>query len=306
MTASSASDAPFLLTYLLLSSLWFFVLPSLVQPLWDTAVRRLCGGTLAGFLAYGLSATHLSMLLLGNSFFACLYLLRPSWSESRRSSPLQAWPWLRGAAARSEFVSLVALAIGLTALNNSIAFLLGFANAPVFQARGLRLWAAEGWPSGLELLAQTLLCVVAEDACFYVCHRTLHSSPLLYRTVHKLHHRWVTSISIAAEATHPLEFILGNALPVLAGPLLLGRSCHAFTLAQWVALRVWETVDGHSGIDLGIHPFRRLPWASTTEGHELHHKRLSCNYGSTLLLWDGLCATAIAGDGEEGAKKRAL
>uniref|UniRef100_A0A1I8J2R8 Fatty acid hydroxylase domain-containing protein n=1 Tax=Macrostomum lignano TaxID=282301 RepID=A0A1I8J2R8_9PLAT len=55
---------------------------------------------------------------------------------------------------------------------------------------------------------------------FYYCHRWLHS-PSLYKRVHKLHHEWQAPVAAVAMYAHPVEFLLSNLLPVMAGPLLL-------------------------------------------------------------------------------------
>lgn len=65
--------------------------------------------------------------------------------------------------------------------------------------------------------------------------RLLHTFPTLYKNVHKFHHKWHQSTSIAAESTHPIEFIIGNVLPFATGPLLCGA--HLIELYMWTIWR---------------------------------------------------------------------
>jgi sterol desaturase/sphingolipid hydroxylase (fatty acid hydroxylase superfamily) len=278
---------------------WFVGLPALVRPHWPAVVDAL--GGLPGVVTYGTLAVHVVTLLVCNAGFLLLYVARHPAVERYRVSD-KPWPWLAGAPQRAEVFALVRLAVGLTALNVVLGFALAFGNVGVMRARGLTV-AAAAWPSTWELLWQTLVFILVEDTGFYWAHRGLHSHPALYRGVHKLHHRWHHSLSIAAEATHPLEFVLGNSLPVIAGPLLVGR-VHGYTLLQWLAFRIWETCDGHSGYALPWQPFRLLPWAGTAADHEAHHYRNTGNFESFLGVWDAAMGTAIpagAGKGSAGS-----
>ena len=125
----------------------------------------------------------------------------------------------------------------------------------------------------------------------YWGHRLLHT-PLMYRYVHKLHHRYSHSSAVAAECSHPVDFALVGGIPFIAGPLLVGRT-HAFTVAMWVVVRVVESLDAHSGFDFPWVPHRLWPWAAAAAEHDAHHSMNTGNYGSFLTLWDTLMGTAI-------------
>lgn len=285
---------------LALAAGWFVGLPALVRPHWPAFVAAV--GGLPGVVTYGTLAVHVAALLVCNAGFLLLYVARHPAIERYRVSD-KPWPWLAGAAQRAEVFALVRLAVGLTAFNVVLGFALGFGNVGLMAARGLTV-DARSWPSTWELLWQTLAFIAVEDTGFYWAHRGLHSHPALYRAVHKLHHRWHHSLSIAAEATHPVEFLLGNSLPVIAGPLLVGR-VHGFTLLQWLAFRIWETCDGHSGYALPWQPFRLLPWSGTAADHEAHHYRNTGNFESFLGVWDALMGTAIPAIPVDGSGKAA-
>lgn len=122
--------------------------------------------------------------------------------------------------------------------------------------------------------------------------------------MHKFHHAWTQTTSIAAEATHPVEFVLCNVVPFAAGPLLLGS--HLATLYVWTVWRVLETVAHHSGYELPTSMFTLLPFQGDAGAHDLHHSRgggispASGNFGSFSKLWDRLFGTELAPRQEGG------
>ena len=52
--------------------------------------------------------------------------------------------------------------------------------------------------------------------------------------VHYIHHKHRVTVGIAATNAHPVEFILGNALPASAGALLLGKNIHFWTFVMYI------------------------------------------------------------------------
>lgn len=81
-----------------------------------------------------------------------------------------------------------------------------------------------------------VVCAVCYDILFFSIHRyhfcfsfflllfaylifgrTLHLSPILYQWIHKRHHQFTAPSSFSAIYAHPIEHLVGNILPVLAG-----------------------------------------------------------------------------------------
>lgn len=79
---------------------------------------------------------------------------------------------------------------------------------------------------------------------FGLAHRLFHHGPL-YRTIHRKHHQYVGSVTVAAEHAHPLEGVVANTLPTLAGCII--THAHPQVLFTWLALRMHETYEAHSG-----------------------------------------------------------
>merc|ERR1712232_1066976 len=125
---------------------------------------------------------------------------------------------------------------------------------------------------------------------FYWSHRFLHLR-FIYPYVHKLHHTYRTTIAIASEYAHPIEFALGNLLPMSVGPTILGEKVHILAVFAWYAVRTGETLDGHCGYEFSWSPYRLVPFSGSAEYHDWHHSENVGNYGSFFRIWDTVFGT---------------
>ena len=145
-----------------------------------------------------------------------------------------------------------------------------------------------GLVSHKDFCLQILFCLVIEDLLFYTSHRILHTK-WMYQHVHKVHHEYVVTISLAAVYTHPIEFVLGNLVPLVAGPMILGTHMHISTVFTWFAGRTFSTLDGHSGYEFSFSPFNMKQ--SDSGYHAYHHLHNIGNYGSFFIFWDSILGT---------------
>lgn len=60
---------------------------------------------------------------------------------------------------------------------------------------------------------------------------------------------------------------------------------------NWINLRMMETHEGHSGLELPFSPFGVFPFAMGGEYHSFHHEKNTGNYGSFTSLWDRVFGT---------------
>ena len=140
------------------------------------------------------------------------------------------------------------------------------------------------WPITLLKL---IGCLILEDAWHYWAHRALHH-PFLYKHFHKQHHSFTAPFAIQAEYAHPFETIftgIGFFIP-------FAMWCdHLAFLWIWMAVRVAETTDVHSGYDIPISPFYLLPGYAGAKVHDFHHFNFEGNYAPTFVWWDYICGT---------------
>jgi sterol desaturase/sphingolipid hydroxylase (fatty acid hydroxylase superfamily) len=145
------------------------------------------------------------------------------------------------------------------------------------------LWTAMGGAMAAPItpwlfIWQFVVFVFVNDTIFYFSHRILHTR-WLFKNVHVRHHRFRFVRGLVAEYAHPVEDLL-NFVAFLAGPVLLGSPFAI--VAAWVFLRMFETVDAHSG-------YAFTPWAKRHAFHHMYAAR-GC-YGSFAGLWDRVLGT---------------
>jgi sterol desaturase/sphingolipid hydroxylase (fatty acid hydroxylase superfamily) len=119
----------------------------------------------------------------------------------------------------------------------------------------------------------------------------------MYKRIHKIHHEHKITTSIAAIYAHPLEYLIGNAIPATLGPFMLGRRMHMSSYFAWGIWRIAEAVQGHSGYDFTWNPYRFIHLTSDGKEHAFHHSENIGNYSGSI--WDLIFGTNL------GSKKLA-
>jgi len=152
--------------------------------------------------------------------------------------------------------------------------------------------SAEDWPGRARVAVDAAYMLLGFDVWFYVVHRTMHVVPLLYRTVHKAHHRSTAPTALTSAAFSPLETFL------MSMGLLLLLVLRGTISSQAVALSGLVGAIYNMVVHLGIEVFPRW-WHSNpvtaqavcTTFHDVHHAKFTCNYGLYLTTWDRLFGT---------------
>ncbi len=121
--------------------------------------------------------------------------------------------------------------------------------------------------SHLQCFIQLVVFTAIFECCFYVVHRILHI-PFFFNRIHYVHHQAKVCIGFGAIYCHPIEFLFGNVLPVVLGPLIY-QECDNVTLCVWAALAAFTTVCAHSGYII-------LDKKMT---HLLHHRYVTNRFG---------------------------
>ncbi|KAF8151726.1 C4-methyl sterol oxidase [Crassisporium funariophilum] len=147
-------------------------------------------------------------------------------------------------------------------------------------------------PSLSTMAPQIFLFFVFEDFFHFVAHQALHTK-ILYKHIHKIHHKYSAPFGLAAEYAHPAEvFILGAG--TILGPLLFcyfTQNLHIVTVYIWILLRLFQAIDSHSGYDFpwSLHNF--IPFWSGAEHHDFHHMAFTNNFSTSFRWWDRIFGT---------------
>ena len=146
-------------------------------------------------------------------------------------------------------------------------------------------FSVEGLPSMKKFIIQAIFCSFCEDFQFHMGHRLMHT-PFFYQRFHKIHHRYKTTLFCATTYCHPFEMVIGNILPSVLGPMILGNKMHITAVWGWLIFRVIESIDGHCGYDFPWSPYRLLPLTADYGYHVYHHSNNVGNYSSFFSIWD--------------------
>jgi sterol desaturase/sphingolipid hydroxylase (fatty acid hydroxylase superfamily) len=149
-------------------------------------------------------------------------------------------------------------------------------------------WAAHPVYLALLMLAIPLL----REVHFYCVHRLLHV-PVLYRTVHRLHHNNVNPGPWSGLSMHPVEHLLYFS-GVLIHWIVPSHPVHALFHLIHAGL---SPVPGHTGFEKVV---VGKEGAVDTEclAHYLHHKYFECNYADGSIPLDQWFGTFHDGSDE--------
>ncbi|KAL2919025.1 C-4 sterol methyl oxidase [Polyrhizophydium stewartii] len=162
---------------------------------------------------------------------------------------------------------------------------------PVATALGMKFLEVP-FPSLLNIAASTFFFMFMEDFYQYFVHRLMHWG-ILYKAIHKQHHEFSAPFGIASEYAHPLETLFLG-LGFFLGPLiwvLVLRDLHIISVAIWLAVRLIQVVDAHSGYDFPWALRHILPFWAGADFHDYHHMAFVGNYSSSFRWWDWICGT---------------
>jgi len=138
-------------------------------------------------------------------------------------------------------------------------------------------------PAYQEIIAAMAFTHFFNHLVFYWAHRSLHH-PLVYGRIHKQHHRFTGTIGVAAEYASPLEVLFSNILPSVGGCMFFGCHGSALILFVFIAIRLQETYEAHSGYCFHDTFLQRIGLTNSKQAafHDFHHTGNSGNFG---FIW---------------------
>lgn len=262
--------------------LFIWLWPKLMQAVWPTYLyykEEYHFKDQTYFLLIG-SLELLLILLVGNCFYFFLYKNKFAFFEQYKATE-EPWPWESDPA---EWNRMFWRSLKFNFFNLFIS--LPIMNAP-FIIMDYQIPNPEDYniPTGLTFLLQILFCCLMEDVLFYFGHAFLHT-PYMYKTFHKYHHEQKQTTSLACIHGHPIEFIIANVVPELAGAILLGKRMHISTQYGFAVIRMINSFDEHCGYNFSWSMERMLPLHLHQDEHFYHHSENLGSYGSFFEIWD--------------------
>ena len=168
--------------------------------------------------------------------------------------------------------------------------------ALIFSLNGLVIYATKlaGWATiYIDVAAYGWLywgfslafLILLHDAYFYWMHRLMHR-PRLFRLIHKAHHKSHNPSPWAAYSFAPAEALLHAVFLTVVVQVM---PLHVLVIFIFLLHMILRNVIGHCGFELFprgalTHPLLRA--ITTVTHHDMHHSRLTGNYGLYFTWWD--------------------
>jgi methylsterol monooxygenase/4-alpha-methyl-delta7-sterol-4alpha-methyl oxidase len=270
-----------LISAFLLTLSFFYLVPQFFKMIWPVLLKNMSSNAIFFCFAIGL---HSGVTLFSNIVMYVIYKIKLPFFERYRISE-KPWPWEANPQLWNQILKKTLKCLSIAHFVIVPVILMIELNMGIKMRLDL-----ESFPSAWEIITQIVFFMFCEDFFFYWSHRALHH-PKIYPYIHKIHHEYNITVSLAAEYAHPLEFLVGNLFSTNSGPKILGSRVHFVTYCIWLIIRLMETTDGHCGYEFSWSPYRLLPLSGSSIYHNFHHSNNVGNYGSFFTIWDTLCGT---------------
>uniref|UniRef100_A0A6S8A6P0 Fatty acid hydroxylase domain-containing protein n=1 Tax=Aplanochytrium stocchinoi TaxID=215587 RepID=A0A6S8A6P0_9STRA len=152
----------------------------------------------------------------------------------------------------------------------------------------------------LVFVVKSFIVEVVFDFFHYWVHRFFHENKILYRLVHKDHHKFLHPTPMSTFSAHPVETLLSNTIPFFLALSLAPVRLSQLELHVFLAYKSFVEIAGHAGIETNSTSFPQgnvipkiLNIEMRTNDHDNHHTRVHqpCNYAKRFTLWDKVFGT---------------
>ncbi|CAH2322133.1 cholesterol 25-hydroxylase [Pelobates cultripes] len=153
-----------------------------------------------------------------------------------------------------------------------------------------------------RLILDVVACLLLFDFQYFVWHVLHHKIPWLYKTFHKMHHKYTSTFALATQYSSAWEMM---SLGFFAGvsPIVLG--CHPMTEMAFFVVNIYLSVEDHCGYDFPWSTHRLIPFGlcGGPGHHDLHHEKFVSNYAPYFTHWDKLFNTLAQKSATKGKSK---
>jgi sterol desaturase/sphingolipid hydroxylase (fatty acid hydroxylase superfamily) len=126
---------------------------------------------------------------------------------------------------------------------------------------------------------------------------------MLYTNIHKTHHKFSNPTADTSFYMHPVDLVLSYSVPFIISSLIVPLDSQG-QLHYIITYLTYQEIAGHLGKQMyptsSFAQFIWLPRALDielyTEDHDLHHKKLNCNFSKRFALWDKIFSTLDRSD----------
>ncbi|KAG0211066.1 hypothetical protein B0O80DRAFT_470144 [Mortierella sp. GBAus27b] len=136
----------------------------------------------------------------------------------------------------------------------------------------------EPFLDGWGYVALSVVCfLLFTDMGIYWVHRWLHH-PLLYKYVHKPHHKWVIPTPFSSHAFHPIDGYM-QSVPYHIFVYLMPMQKYIY-LVMFALVNFWSVLihDGEYMLESSV--------VNSAAHHAVHHLYFNYNYGQYSTFWD--------------------
>jgi sterol desaturase/sphingolipid hydroxylase (fatty acid hydroxylase superfamily) len=152
-------------------------------------------------------------------------------------------------------------------------------------------------------LYKSFIFEVIFDFFHYWLHRLLHTYPILYRHIHKKHHKYPQPSATTAFYMSIPDLILSHCIPLILSSYIMSQNQYTI-INKWEFMLIntylsYQEVGGHLGRWMDpTSSFAQFVWLPKwlgielyTENHDLHHSQIIYNYSKRFSLWDKVFGT---------------
>lgn len=179
------------------------------------------------------------------------------------------------------FMGVLTVPIFLLEVRGYSKLYMGSTTEPVLDSNETK---GEEWSVDITNWSFILFSIVSflmfTDCLIYWIHRGLHHR-LLYKYLHKPHHKWKVPTPYASHAFHPVDGFM-QSVPYHIYPFMFPMHKVAY-LVLFIVVNIW-TVSIHDG-DYRV-PVLLQPFVNGSAHHTDHHVLYKYNYGQFFTLWD--------------------